>query len=96
MFGFGYIIQAKNFPTARQSACNSKEFAAVTNHEWLKAVMESFEHATPMGHPAVIEVQQIEDVIGTAIVEAILGNVEPKAALDGAAKEVAEIMAKTE
>ena len=49
-----------------------------------------------MGHPAVVEVQQIEDVIGTAIVDAILGNKQPQAALDEAAEEVAEIMARTE
>jgi multiple sugar transport system substrate-binding protein len=90
------FIQAKNFPTARQSAWNSPEFAAVSNQEWLDAVLASFAHATPMGHPEVVEVQQIEDVIGTAIVDAILGNKQPQAALDGAAEEVAEIMARTE
>ena len=90
------FIQSKNFPTARKSAWNSPEFAKVTNHDWLKAVLASFEHATPMGHPAVIEVQQIEDVIGTAIVETILGNTPAKEALDQAAKEVAEIMKRTE
>ena len=90
------FIQAKNFPTARQSAWNSAEFAAVSNQEWLDAVLASFAHATPMGHPEVVEVQQIEDVIGTAIVDAILGNKQPQAALDEAAEEVAEIMARTE
>jgi len=90
------FIQSRNYPTARKSAWNSPEFAKVTNQEWLKAVLASFEHATPMGHPAVIEVQQIEDVIGTAIVDVLLGNATAKAALDQAAKEVAEIMKRTE
>ncbi len=89
-------IQSKNYMTARKSAWESEAFAKVTQKGWLDAVLASFKHATPMGHPEVIEVQQIEDVIGTAIVDAILGKRTSKAALDQAADEVAAIMKATE
>jgi len=89
-------IQLNRFPSARQSAWNDPEFAKISNKIWLKSTLESFENARPICHPSVVEIHQVEDVIGSAIVDVILGNKTAKEALDDAAKEMKEIMMATE
>ena len=90
------FIQSKNFPTARQSAWNSPRVRRRIEPGVVGCGPGLLRTRHPDGPSAVVEVQQIEDVIGTAIVDAILGNKQPQAALDEAAEEVAEIMARTE
>ena len=58
--------------------------------------MTSFKYASPIAHPVVVEIHQIEDVIGSAIVDSILGKKSSKRALDDAAKEVNNILESTE
>lgn len=89
-------IQLQRLPSARQSAWNDPEFAKIANESWLQSTMKSFEVARPIAHPSVVQIAQIEDVIGTAIVDVILGHREAKQALDAAAKEMKEIMMDTE
>lgn len=91
-----YYAQLKNTPTARISAWDLPEFKNATNQEWLKAVSESFAVARPILHPPVVAVSEIEDVIGEAIVNTILGLQDAKSALDQAAQEMKYIMAATE
>ena len=89
-------IQLQKFPSARQSAWNDPEFAKISNEAWLRSTLQSFQIARPICHPSVIEIHQIEDVVGSAIVDVILGSQAAKPALDAAAKEIKEIMAATE
>ncbi len=91
-----HYAQLKNTPSARTSAWNLPEFKKNTNPEWLKAVNESFAVARPILHPPVVAVSEIEDVIGEAIVNTILGRDDAKSALDRAAKEMKNIMDATE
>ena len=89
-------IQLKGFPSSRQSAWNSPEFAKIANQSWLQSTLKAFEYAQPTAHPKVVEILQIEDVIGAGIVDVMLGRQNAKTALDKAAVEVAEIMKSTE
>jgi ABC-type glycerol-3-phosphate transport system substrate-binding protein len=62
----------------------------------LKSTLTAFEYAQPTAHPKVVEILQIEDVIGAGIVDVMLGRQDAQSALDKAAEEVAEIMKSTE
>ena len=93
---FQKFIQLNKFPSSRLSAWQSSEFAKIANKEWLDSTMTSFKYASPIAHPVVVEIHQIEDVIGSAIVDSILGKKSSKRALDDAAKEVNNILESTE
>ena len=89
-------IQLQRFPSARQSSWGSPEFAQIANKSWLESTLTSFGYAQPTAHPVVVEVHEIADLVGAAIVDTILGNQRAKQALDQAAAEVAAIMKASE
>ncbi|MBW1699327.1 MAG: sugar ABC transporter substrate-binding protein [Deltaproteobacteria bacterium] len=88
-------IQRKKFPTSRKSSWNDPEFKKMANPEWIRAIQENFKIATKVCHPQVVAIAEVEDVVGLAITNSILGA-DPKAELDKAQKLIEEIMAKTE
>ncbi len=89
-------IQLNGYPSSRYSAWNDPAFAEIVPQDWLESTNEFLKIARPICHPPVVEIGQVEDAIGGAIVDVILGTRESKEALDDAAKKVEEIMELTE
>jgi len=89
-------IQTHKFPSARKSVWSNPEYTKAWPDDWTKSVRKSFEIASPICHPSVVEHGQITDVIGEAIVNVELGYDNPGDALNAAAAEMAEIMSATE
>jgi len=88
-------IQLKGLPTSRQSALSNPEFAESVNSSWLESTLKSFEVARPVIHPRVVEIAQIEDAIGTSIVNVLIGKKDAKTALDEAAVTVNSLILET-
>jgi len=53
---------------------------------FLPVIAESFEHGDGDYRPRIPEYPQIQDILGTAVNSALVGNSDPKAALDAAQK----------
>jgi len=80
--------QLAGIPSARASAWNDPEFKkADPSPEWTEASKKSYELASPIWNPPVINVGEARDAAGSAIVAAILGE-----DVDTAAKEAAKAM----
>jgi len=89
-------IQTHKFPSARKSIWAQPAYTEAWPEDWLKSVIKSFKVAAPICHPSVVEMNQIEDVIGEALVNVELGYDTPEDALRRAAAEMKTIMGATE
>ena len=54
---------------------------------FLPVIAESFEHGDGEYRPRIPEYPKIQDILGTAVNSVLVGNSDPKAALDAAQKE---------
>jgi multiple sugar transport system substrate-binding protein len=74
--------QLEGLPSARASAWSSEEFKSRdTSPEWTERSMRSYELASPIWNPPIINVGEARDAAGSMIVAAILGeDVEAAAA----------------
>ena len=53
---------------------------------FLPVIAESFEHGDGDYRPRIPEYPRIQDILGTAVNAVLVGNSDPRAALDGAQK----------
>ena len=89
-------LLVKGVPVPRASAWKDPRFLAAQTHtDWIEASLKSLEIADTNWNPPVIAVSEVRDVVGAAIVSAILGE-NVRQAADKANAEMAKIMEKTE
>lgn len=83
-------------PVARSSAWDSPVFKRNdSSPQWTQATLASYKSATPLWNPPVVSVSQCRDVVGGAIVAAILGKNVPEA-LGRAATQMNAILASSQ
>lgn len=84
--------QLEGIPSARASAWDDPEFKeADPSPEWTQASIKSYELASPIWNPPVINVGEARDAAGSVIVAGILGE-DVEAAAKEAAKEMNSIL----
>ncbi len=89
-------LLVKGVPVPRASAWKDSRFLTAQTHtDWIEASLRSLEIADTNWNPPVIAVSEVRDVVGAAIVSAILGE-NVRQAADKANAEMAKIMEKTE
>lgn len=84
-------IQENNFVTARHSAWNSEKYIENVNQDWYEATQVSLERAVPMLWAPSTHSAEINDIVGTAIIDAINGA-DIKTALNKAAADVDSLL----
>lgn len=78
-------------PAARASAWENEEFRATAPEDWIEASQLSFEVGQPNWNPPVVNVAEVRDAYGQAIVAALEGQ-DVERALDRAAQEMNRII----
>lgn len=80
-------IQENDFVTSRVSAWNSEKYVQNVNKDWFEATQDSLERAIPMLWAPSVYSAEINDIVGTAVVDAINGA-DIKTVLNEAASHV--------
>ena len=64
-----------------------KDAELLAKFPFLPVIAESFEHGDGEYRPRIPEYPKIQDILGTAVNSVLVGNSDPKTALDAAQKE---------